>query len=415
MLPSIADPQRSAGPRRSSLTRERARSQFISSLGGRPYQVQDKTRLRYVLYRAEPDSEILRLVCRLVPHHPEHADAFFSYLGTFNARKPMIRLCLDLIRKNPYPYVRGEAWLVLARHLTASRAFEVKTRKALIKKAILLAKKRRPENFTETLGACHFLAVAETVENRHYGRFLKFQPPLLQALVSDALPDAAFARGEAADAYLRVSAFEPGISVCGRIHALGLGPATFNLRPEALPSQVRNTLCELGTIPTRGGPVDPIAEVLQKRYGLVPSKSWHALLGTEYIHALGLLKQAESAFNASMSYWLANQNSFHKAIFLALQRHLATIGHVAAGPTKGKDGNLIDFGVMLDAGRPFAKNCPRVGDCFRAMNARRNQLPVSHPYEKKTERRSRPLSAGERSQFVHELTGALPAFVGLMP
>ena len=87
--------------------------------------------------------------------------------------------------------------------------------------------------------------------------------------------------------------------------------------------------------------MDPIAEVLQKRCGVAPSKSWHDLLGAEYVHALGLLKQAEAAlFNAGMSYWLAIQNSFHNAIFLALQRHLSATGHVAACRVKGKDGKL---------------------------------------------------------------------------
>jgi hypothetical protein len=62
------------------VSKARAQELFISLLGGTPYSVQDKTRRRYVLYvlyRAEPDTELLKLVCRLVPHHPEHADAFF--------------------------------------------------------------------------------------------------------------------------------------------------------------------------------------------------------------------------------------------------------------------------------------------------------------------------------------------------
>jgi hypothetical protein len=415
MLPSIADPHRSADSRYFPLPRERAMSLFRSSLVGKPYRVQDKTRLRYVLYRAEADSEMLRLVLRLIPHHPEHADVFFSYLAAFEVRKPIVRLCLELIDTNPYPYVRGEAWLVLTRYLTASRVLEPRTRKSLIKKAIVIARKRRPENFTETLGACQFLAGAEGIEKGSYSRFLKFQPALLQAFVGDVLPPTAFARGKAVDAYLHANAFEPGISICGQIHALGLGPATFNIEPDALSSQVRNTLCELGTIHTRGGPVDPIAEVLQKRYGVTPLKSWHDLLGAEYVHALGLLKQAEAAFNASMSYWRAMQNSFHHSIFLALQRHLAKAGHVAACTVKGKDGKLVDFGVMLDAGGPFATNCPAVADCFRKINMRRNHLPVSHPYEKKTEKRSQHLSMRERDRFVNGLSATLPVFMGLMP
>src|SRR5262249_42144966 len=127
-------------------------------------------------------------------------------------------------------------------------------------------------------------------------------------------------------------------------------------------------------------------------YGVSSSpKSWQGLLGKEYVHALGLLKQAEAAFMSGVSYWLASQNSFHHAIFLAVQQHLACTRHAAACKTVGKDGKLVDFGVMLDAGGPFAKTCPAIADCFREMNTRRNHLPVSHPYDKKTAKRSRHL------------------------
>lgn len=416
MLPSIADPHRSSGPARPAVPRDRARALFMSALSGKPYRVRDKARLRYVLYRAEPDSRILRLVCGLVPHHPEHADAFFAYIGLFDARKPILTLCHDLIARSPYAYLRGEAWLILARHLTTGRALNATTRRGLIKKAIAIAKKRRPENFTETLGACQFLARAEPIERKCYTRFLRFQRPLLQAMVADALPDSAFARGEAAEAYLRATAFEPGIAICARIHAMNLRPATFRIKASALPSQVRNVMRELGIISSPGGPVDPIAELIHGRYRLpLSSKSWHPLLGSEYVHALGLLKQAEAAFNADISYWLANQNSFHHAIFLALQRHLGRTAHPGACTTVGKDGRLVDFGVMLDASGSFAKSCPIVADCFREMNTRRNHLPVSHPYEKKTARRSKPLAAQERNRFVHDICVALPEFVALMP
>lgn len=416
MLPSIADPQRSSGPARVPLAKERARSLFISSLGGKPYRVQDKTRLRYVLYRAEPDTKVLHLVCRLVPHHPEHADAFFAYLGAFSPRKQITKLCIELISKNPYAYLRGEAWLNLAGQLTTSGPLDTSTRTELVKSAIKIAKKRRPENFTETLGACHFLAVAETIEGKHYSRFLKFQPALLQALVAEVLPDAAFARDEVADAYLRASDFEPGISICSRIHAMGLRPATFNLKPSALPSQVRNTMKALGTIAVKGDPVDPIAELLEARYEVSSApKSWHTLLAKNYTHAQGLLKQANAAFNAGMSYWLASQNSFHHAIFLALQRHLGATNHPAACTIVAKDGRLVDFGVMLDANGPFSKQCPAVANCFRTMNTRRNHLPVSHPYDKKSAKPSKHLAAQERNQFVKDLRTALPVFLGLMP
>lgn len=96
MLPSISDPQHEGGGT-DKIAKDQALGVLRSAIGGKPYRVTDKMRLRYVLYRAEPDSDLLKLVLRLIPHHPEHADAFFTYLGRFGYRKPIERLCLDLV------------------------------------------------------------------------------------------------------------------------------------------------------------------------------------------------------------------------------------------------------------------------------------------------------------------------------
>jgi adenine-specific DNA glycosylase len=115
------------------------------------------------------------------------------------------------------------------------------------------------------------------------------------------------------------------------------------------------------------------------------------------------------------SFWLPCQNSFNQTIFLALQDQLHAVGHPAACTTLNKNGELIDFGVTLDASGPFSKNCPVVADCFRIMNARRNRLPVSHPYEKKTVQQTQYFTAKERREFLVELRKAYSAFVALMP
>ncbi|MBK8648943.1 MAG: RNA-directed DNA polymerase [Gemmatimonadetes bacterium] len=76
-----------------------ARRTFRSALGGKPLRVVDKTRLRYALFRAEPDTGILNRVLRLIPHHPEHTDAFFSFVGRHGYRAPIEELCLRLREK----------------------------------------------------------------------------------------------------------------------------------------------------------------------------------------------------------------------------------------------------------------------------------------------------------------------------
>ena len=414
MLPSIADPQHEAtGDKR--MDSGSARSAFLSAVGGRPYRVIDKTRLRYVLYRAEPDSYLLARVLRLIPHHPEHVDAFFAFLGRFGYRKPIEQLCLDLVTSNPYDYVRGEAWHILAKYGREPRSLTASDPRGLTDRAVELAKQGSANNFVELWGACHFLCVSEAVTSGRRSRWLRYQNPLLQSLLGPVLPDGAFEENEVVAMFLGRSTPEPGLSVCSGLHQRGLTPAAFGLTGDDLPSQVVNTLGELGVITTGSRKIDAIAEIMKTRYGVPSGKSWHKLLKTEYVHALGLLKQAEAAFASGRWFWLMCQNSFNQTVFLALQRHLAATGHPAACTTVGKNGQLVDFGVTLDAKGRFSRNCPTIGACFRDMNGRRNRLPVSHPYEKKTTAQSAHLQAQERNGFVGRLRAAYADLVGLMP
>lgn len=413
MLPSLSDPQREAGTQR--IDRRWAQRTLLAAVVGRPPRVRDKARLRYVLYRAEPDPALLRLALRLVPLHPEHADALFAYLGRFNYRKPIEQLCLRLINQNPYPYVRGEAWHILARYRLEQRSLVTRTPGPITTAAIATAKQRTQESLVERWGACHFLCVSETVTRRRYSRFLSSQPPLLQSLLGPALPGTAFAQGRLVESYLAQEPPEPGLSVCSALHERRLKLSTFGLKPRQLASQVANTLRGLALISTPRRQVDPIAEILGVRYDAPRGKSWRVLLGNQYSHAVGLLRQAEAAFIGGPSSWLSNQNAFNQTLFLALQRHLARAAHPAACSIIDKNGHLVDFGVTLDANGKFSIHCPNIGSCFRAMNARRNRLPMSHPYEKKTAAPSRHLEVRERNQFVARLRTAYTDLVALLP
>lgn len=413
MLPSISDPHHESGTEK--IENRQAWRSLRSSLEGKPIRVTDKTRLRYVLFRAEPDNRILNLVLLLIPRHPEHADVFFTYLGRFDYRRPIERLCHELVLNNPYPYLRAEAWHVLARYHFDKKSMVSQDPTRLTTLAVNIAKLRTQESFVERWGACHFLCVSETLGRSRHSNLLKFQAPLLQSLLAPVLPDFAFDSGKVIEKYLQQNAVEPGLSVCSALHRRNIKLARYGLRANQLPSQVANTLRELGIISAPGPRVDPIAEILQARYGVTRGKSWRKLLGSEYVHALGLLKQAEASFDGGRSFWLTCQNSFNQTVFLALQKHLVTVGHAAACTTKDRNGLLVDFGVTLDASGPFSRNCPTVGDCFREVNARRNKLPVSHPYDKKTAVQSSYLKTQERNKFVGKLRAAYASLLPLMP
>ena len=398
MLPSIADPQREVGIE--TLNEKRSKDLLYSAIGGNPRIVVDKTRLRYVLYRAEPADSVLKIVLELIPRHPEHADVFFYYLSRFDYRISIEHLCLDIVDNNPYNYVRGEAWHVLARYRRFTESVVWSEPLHLTDRAIVVAKSGETEGFMEQWGACHFLCVSAEMVEKRYAQFVKYQKPLLQSFLAPILPESAVRDKAIMGMYLRRTAPEPALSICPIMHEHRIDPSTLGIKKSELPSQVANTLRELGVISAPSKRVDPIAEILKARYGIVNMKSWHQLLRGDYLHALGLLRQADAVFDAGKSLWLTCQNGFNQILFCALQFHLHSKGHPAAGRTKDRNGQLLDFGVTLDRTRKFSKQFPRIADCFREMNERRNRLPVTHPYEKSTGRQSEYLNKTERNRFV---------------
>jgi hypothetical protein len=82
---------------------------------------------------------------------------------------------------------------------------------------------------------------------------------------------------------------------------------------------------------------------------------------------------------------------------------------------KDKNGEIVNFGSSLDRNNPFAKECKTIADGFRAVNTRRNSLPSSHPYDKKTGNQSMSLRPKEKKQLLSRLQAAYGKFVLLMP
>lgn len=137
----------------------------------------------------------------------------------------------------------------------------------------------------------------------------------------------------------------------------------------------------------------------RNRYQVESSGEWLRLLAAEYLHAAGILVQADAAF-WSASYWLGQQNSFSQVMFLALQEHLKIMGRPGVVATRTHEGELVDYGATLDKHNAFSRAYPAIADVFRAMNARRNKVPGSHPYEKKSAAQTRYLRTQERNRFV---------------
>jgi hypothetical protein len=276
--------------------------------------------------------------------------------------------------------------------------------------------KDRHANTAAKWGAGHFVCEAEQFDERPYSRYLRYQQSaMLQGLVGPMLPPDALSAGGIAQPYLRRTTIEPGLSIASALQARRVSLTSLGIDPATLPRQVLRVLEVLGVVTGAAPTLDIIGEIIEARYGVRTSGHWQRLLGAEYVHAMGLLVQADVAFFSGRSYWLSHLNSFNQVLFLQLQDHLAAKGQPGVVTTRNVSGELLDYGVTLQAGNAFSKAYPAIADCFRSMNVRRNKLPGSHPYDKKTAAQTRYLAASERNRFVAQLRKAYAEVLPLCP
>jgi hypothetical protein len=406
ILPSLPPPD-DDDRRIFGYTDEEAVKKFKLSLAGKKQLITDKTRARHILYSAAPSAKLLTYVLRLLPRHPEHIDAFVCYLSHYTRSNRIIKACHKTLRLTPYEYVQGELWHVLARLMSRDHM------QGLISWAVEIAKSNK-NGFAVKWGACHFLCVAEQSGLGDYGKFVKYQScALLQSLLVPILPDKRFAKGDVVDTMLRRTAFEPGILLAAQLSLRKLTHRDFGLKSKDLPSQVRNVFKAIGVIRGGTGTVDPMGELLTRRYRIERWTRWKALFGQEYGHGMQLLSQAEPIFNSGRSQWLSYQSSFNNALFLAMQVHLTEKKMPGAVGTKGRDGKLVSFGTLIDSNQPFAKAHPMIADVFREVNSRRNTIPGSHPYETKGGARTRHLKKSEQEKLVKKLSIAYSEIINL--
>ena len=197
---------------------------------------------------------------------------------------------MEILKNSPYEYVQGEMWHILA-HMMPHQQM-----RSFIKRAVDAAKDNRA-SLPLKWGACHFLCAAEKAGLGNYAKFVMFQKnPLLLALIVPFLPDGRFGKNDVAEWILRRSALEPGIALSEPFMRLNLSPTNFNIQPQDLPKQVQNVFNGLGIIQGSVSGVDPLGEIITRRYGIPKWTGWKTLLGREYTYALQLLSIADSAY-----------------------------------------------------------------------------------------------------------------------
>jgi hypothetical protein len=269
------------------------------------------------------------------------------------------------------------------------------------------AAKEKSAGLSLKWGVCHFLYAAERMGLGRHAEFTMFrQNSLLQALLVPVLPVGRFQRNDVVEKLLRHSTPEPGIALAERLVQLELTHQSFGIQAKSLPTQVQNVFKSLGLIKGSVATVDPMGEILTRRYGTPQWGRWRNLLASEYSHALQLLSIADAAYDMGRSQWLTYQNSFNHCLLLAFLNWLTAKGLLAPVKTVGSNGNAVKFGSLVDPNQTFAKAHPIVASAFARANTRRNTLPGSHPYEQSGGKRTQHLRKNEQTRIAAELTNA---------
>lgn len=377
-----------------------------SCIGGKPKRVMDKSRFRYVMYRAPRSSKVLNQALRLMPRHPEHIDAFVAYFGNYDKGKRLVTEISQYLESGvPYMYVRGELWHLLARLGTREQ----------ISAVLDMARqdtRHRQECLGLSWGVMNFLIRCQQEGLCRIGKRLNTEPSLSLSLLASRLPDTEFAKGKIITRMLK-GTIEEQLAAARQLQARNVTLNQLGLRTRDLSCVCTNSLKSLGVIRRASrGTRDWIAERLAKRYGIQDHPIWRTLLTTEYEHALQILIEADAMYDVAPSTWMQTQDSFNDLTIRKFVDYLYTRG-LNGGTQKliGRDKIIVKYGVILQTGNPLATAHPVICSKLLTFHERRNGLPGSHPYEQRGGQQNKWLDSKEIKYFMNDLQQALSLLV----
>lgn len=399
ILPSPLQIHEDTYPKKTRIPSEKAFKELKKVIEGRPQRIIDKTIAKYIIYRANPSQKLLKLITKLISRHPEHIDAFLEYLSRHPRSKKITSVCKTLLRKTPYEYVQGCLWEFLATRLNSAEMHYMNNY------AIETARDRTL-SFSSRIGAVRFLIEHEKISGRKYANFIMFQdPPLLQSLLVPHLPERCFEDKSLIRKLLCRSLPEPGLMLAFSFAEQGLSHSDFGVRTNELPRQVQNVLKALNIIVQNAIPLDPVGESLSGSFKIKKWHNWKKLLIHEYAHAATILARSRSNFHSRPSHWLGYIDSFNEIVTRSLIFMLDKHKKLGSMPTANSK-ELINYGALIAKNTPFHKNYHEIAENFRIVHMRRNRLPQSHPYAKKTKIRTSELKKKDRNKFVSHLNTA---------
>lgn len=406
-LPSIT-PTDGQDNTESQMTEKQSLRILRSAIGGKPQKIKDKSRFRYVMYRAPKNNEILNIVLRLLPRHPEHIDAFTYYFFNYGNSIRIAKAALKYLESGvPYTYVRGELWHVVAR---LSRNIEMQAGLSLARKD----SKRRKQCIALSWGVMHFLMKCEEARLCRIGTRLNAEHPISRSLLAPVFAEREFLPTGHAITLLKGSLMEQ-LAGSRELQKRNFTLSLLNLRQKNLPNTCSRALKSLGVIRRqRSKRRDWIGERLVRLYNCKSTSIWRDLLNTEYEYALQFLIEAEEKFTGARSYWLALQDSFFDILTRKFFEFTKEKEIKNLGKTQKNNKTPINYGKLIEREGNFDMSYPNITKSLRLIHDRRNRIPNSHPYNSKGGAQNEWLTIKERNRLVFVIRNSINDIVTIV-
>lgn len=353
-------------------------------------EVKDRTLFRFILFYAPQSEDILKIVLGTWEHYPEHTDAYVIFLENYQRNDDIVSLAIRLLEaKYPYDYVQGELWKLVARMGSNAEL------NRLVQLAIDTVK--NPNSGTASkFGVYIFFCQCDKARLGNYEKWIMYEDKsLVQALVAPYLQIDSTSGMETSKKFLSRTLPDVYLGLVRPMIESGMSFQSFGKNPAQFPvvaQQVYNAAGISGhIIPSP----DAIGNLITKRYSVKKWNKWKDLLQGEYDHAFMELKFADFHFESHLSSWLNYQDAFNEIVFRSMKIFLANKNAAGAISLVNKNGDRLDYGVLLGNSN-FKLAYPILQDGLQKTHNRRNSVPGSHPYDKKTGNKASPLKKKEQ-------------------
>lgn len=371
------------------------------------YKITNKSKFRYLLYRAQASDYLLNLILSIWQLTPEHTSGYIAFITNNYAREErIINFCKSTLTNDyPYDYVRGELWKLLAKY------GEKKDLLPLIDKAINLVKQNEVYS-AERIGIYSFLLSCERLNLGNYSSWICGVKNSI--ILSQVEPYMDLSCGKFQDMVNIISKRHLIDAWLGLINKIRNAPnffADYHFPKEKFPSQTLGTLTKLGIINVKTKiEKNYIGTYLHSHYSTTLWKGWKTLLGNEYIHVWNLLSESNLYYEGYASAWLVQIDAIMNCVFKCFIELFNKSGKFPNINLINRKGELNDYGNLL-ANITLQTECPSLCNNLQTIHNRRITLPEAHPYEKKTGKRNLPLKYNERNYFRNLTQKAFEDFV----